>query len=181
MGLLLAAPLSCTRDTAPEVEARPGDTETVEHLEQTEQELIEADGRAGQADGPVAILQSWQGDFPVDQLHRLPRDQRETPAGWIGDPHRFQRLWQAFQPETDVPEVDFDTHIVVFTRNTQFYNRTNIFKVELKDGVAEVLAMQTMSARPIEENVAMALAVIPRAGVKAIKSNEGDIPVSDGQ
>jgi len=41
--------------------------------------------------------------------------------------------------------------------------------VNATDGVAEVLAMETMSALPIEDKVAISLVGIPRKGVKAIQ------------
>ena len=78
-----------------------------------------------------------------------------------------------------LPAVDFSKNIVVFTRNVQFYNRTSIFKVELQDGAAEIFAMETMSAMPIEEKVAMAMAVIPREGIRFIRSGTGNIKVMD--
>ncbi len=40
-----------------------------------------------------------------------------------------------------------------------------------------MLAMETMSAMPIEDKVAMALAVIPRAGVRFIASGNERIGV----
>ena len=51
------------------------------------------------------------------------------------------------------PEIDFTVNLVLFARNTQFYNRINIGKVNVSNGVAEVLAMETMSAMPIEDKV----------------------------
>jgi hypothetical protein len=39
----------------------------------------------------------------------------------------------------------------------------------LRKGEIEVLAMETMSARPIEEQAAMAMAVIPRDGIIALR------------
>jgi len=86
-------------------------------------------------------------------------------------------VWQVFKPGEKVLEVDFSKHVVVFSRNVTFYNRTAIVKVTLKDGVAEVLVMETMSVLPIEARVAMAMAVIPRAGVKFIVAGNERIPV----
>ncbi|MBW2452330.1 MAG: hypothetical protein JRF07_08260, partial [Deltaproteobacteria bacterium] len=54
-------------------------------------------------------------------------------------------------------------------RNVEFFNRTNIFRVTLADGTLEVLAMETMSAIPVEDTVALALAVVPRAGIETLK------------
>ena len=116
----------------------------------------------------IALLEKWSGDYPVSELGRLPEGQQDMGAGYISDTESFIPVWRAFMPGEILPTVDFSKNIVVFTRNVQFYNRTSIFKVELQDGTAEILAMETMSAMPIEEKVAMAMAVIPRDGIVAI-------------
>ncbi|MEE9146908.1 MAG: hypothetical protein V3U27_05860, partial [Candidatus Tectomicrobia bacterium] len=124
--------------------------------------------RAGAGENQPAempILQEWRGDYPVPLLNRLPAGQQGSRAGYIGDSRQFERIWQAFRPREDTPRVDFDHHLVVFYRNIDFYNRTAIPKVLLKAGLVEILALETRTACPIEDKVAMALAVIPRAGV----------------
>ena len=60
----------------------------------------------------------------------------------------------------------------------EFYNRLSIFKITLKGGVIEIFAMETRSALPIKDKVAMAMAVIPRAGVAYIQAGKQRIPVS---
>lgn len=129
-------------------------------------------------DGEAGILQSWQGDYPVSQLKRMPKKQREHGIGFINDAETFGGVWNAFKPGETVPEVDFKINLVLFARNTQFYNRIRIGKVNVKNGVAEVLAMETMSAMPIEDQVALAMAVIPRAGVGFILSGDMRVPVT---
>jgi len=131
---------------------------------------------------PVAVQSSeprnltpsatWSGDYPIAVLDQLPPGQQQNRAGYIGDVDTFARIWQNFMPENALPAVDFENNLVVFHRNVVYYNRTNIFKVTLTEGVAEVLAMETMSAMPVEDRAAMAMAVIPRAGVKAIRLDE---------
>jgi len=123
------------------------------------------------------ILQSWQGDYPVDKLNLLPKKQRDQVVGFIDDAKTFEGVWKAFQPGEAVPEIDFKANLVLFSRNTQFYNRISIGKVNLKNGVAEVLAMETRSAMPIEDKVAMSLVVVPRKGIKAIQAGDKDIPI----
>jgi hypothetical protein len=128
---------------------------------------------------PVAVQSSeprdltpsatWSGDYPIAALDQLPLGQQQNLAGYIGDVDTFAKIWQNFMPEAALPAVDFENNLVVFHRNVVYYNRTNIFKVTLTEGVAEVLAMETMSAMPVEDRAAMAMAVIPRAGVKAIR------------
>ena len=67
---------------------------------------------------------------------------------------------------------------MVFARNTQFFNHISIGKVNVKNGVAEVLAMETMSAMPIEDKVAMSLAAVPRSGITAIQNGDEIIPIN---
>jgi hypothetical protein len=122
-------------------------------------------------------VQSWQGDFPVVALDRLPPAQRDTRVGVLADASAFAVVWEAFKPGDAVPAVDFGKHIVVFSRNLQFYNRTSIARVTLRDGVAEVIAIETRSAAPIKDKVAMAFAVIPRQGVVFLEAGERRITV----
>ena len=125
----------------------------------------------------LVISQAWSGDYPVAELKRLPAGQQQSGVGYLGSATAFESVWSAFKPGEAVPALDFGKHVVVFHRNVAFYNRTRIFKVTLKDGVAEVLAMETLSAIPIEDKVAMAMAVIPRANVKSLRSGTASVPV----
>ena len=125
----------------------------------------------------LAISQSWSGDYPVAELKRLPDGQQRSAAGFLGNAAAFESVWAAFKPGEAVPAVDFGKQVVVFHRNVDFYNRTRIFKVTLREGVAEVLAMETLSALPIVDKVAMAMAVIPRAGVKSLRAGPANVPL----
>lgn len=129
--------------------------------------------------GDQPIVERWSGDYPVAALDRLPEGQRNSGVGYLANAAAFEAAWSAFRPGEPVPTLDFGTHIVVFVRNVDFYNRTNIFKVTLKDGVLEVLAMATLSAIPIRDRVAMAMAVVPRQGVRFVKSGETRVPVAE--
>lgn len=122
--------------------------------------------------GEAVIVRAWHGDYPVSQLGRLPDDQRTAAVGVIVDRIVFNNLWQAFQPGEPLPEVDFNHQLVLFARNTQFYNRIRIGRVTVVDGVADVLAMETKSAMPIENKVAMSLVLVPREGIRAIRSGD---------
>ena len=125
----------------------------------------------------VSLLATWSGEYPVSELGRLPDGQQETVHGYIGDAGTFAPIWQVFMPDEMLPVIDFRKNIIIFTRNIQFYNRTSILKVMLKDSTAEIFAMETMSALPIEDKAAMAMALIPRKGVKAIQAGELKIEV----
>ena len=126
----------------------------------------------------IPILQKWSGDYPIDHLKWLPEGQQKLRNGYIGDTAIFATVWKAFKPGEKTPEVDFSRNFIVFSCNVDFYNRISIFKITLKDGVIEILAMETRSALPIEDKVAMAMAVIPRAGVESIQVGNQQIPVS---
>jgi acid phosphatase (class A) len=128
--------------------------------------------------GEAEILQSWQGDYPVAQLKLLPDKQHEQAIGFISDAVTFKAVWQAFKPREKIPAINFKSDLVLFARNTQYYNRISIGKVSVINGVAEVLAMETMSASPIEDKVAMSLVVVSRKGIKSIRTPNGSIAIS---
>lgn len=128
--------------------------------------------------GEAEILQSWQGDYPVARLNLLPEEQREQAVGFMNDAKTFEQVWKAFKTGEDVPDIDFKSNLVLFSRNTRFYNRISIGKVKVTNGVAEVLAMETMSAMPIKDQVAMSLVLVPRQGIIAIQSGDDITPVN---
>ncbi len=124
------------------------------------------------------ILQRWVGDYPVAQLDRLPVGQSQSGVGYIGDAETFASVWQVLKPGTALPQVDFNKNLVVFVRNVKLYHHTLVEKVTLKDGVAEIVAAQPLTpAQPIEDRVAMGLAVISREGLKFIHADNEQIPV----
>ena len=49
--------------------------------------------------------------------------------------------------------------------------------MNVKNGVAEVLAMETMSAMPIQDKVAMSLVVVQRKDIKSIRTADGLVAV----
>lgn len=135
------------------------------------------------ASGPAVdlpVLRAWSGDYPVACLRLLPERQRRTRVGYLSDEQAFARVWRAFKPGEEVPGVDFGRNLIVFSRNIDFYNRTSILKIRLKDGVAEILAIETLSAIPIGEKVAMAMAEVPREGIRFLDASPERIPVAEG-
>jgi putative lipoprotein len=123
----------------------------------------------------IKIFQQWQGLYPVKELSRLPEGQRDTSAGFIANPQDFARIWTSFKANEKAPEVDFQQHIILFVRNTQFLNSTRVFKVTLTAGLLEPLAIETRSAKPIGTEVYMALVEIPREGAKAVKCGDKQV------
>ena len=127
----------------------------------------------------LPILQKWSGDFPIAHLDQLPEGQTDTSIGYIGKKSVFANVWKAFKPEEPVPEMDFNKNLVVYTRNVTFYNRLSIFKITLSGDTIHIMAMETRSALPIEDHVAMGMAAIPREGIKYIQAGNELIPISD--
>ena len=101
----------------------------------------------------------------------------DAVAGFIGDAAAFASIWEAFQPGAPVPSVDFGAQLVLFARNTQFYNRLSIGQVSVKMGVAGVLAMETLSSAPITDKAAMALVVVSRQGIRGVRAGDRIVPV----
>lgn len=110
-------------------------------------------------------------------LDRLPEGQTDVGIGYIGKQAVFANIWKAFKPQEPVPEMDFSKNLVVYTRNIKFYNRQSIFNVTLKGDTIAIMAMATQSALPLEEHAAMAMAAIPRKGIKYIQTGNEHIPV----
>jgi hypothetical protein len=132
---------------------------------------------AGALPANLAIVNKWDGDYPVSALKKLPRGQQKTVSGYIGDGATFADVWKSFKPGEKVPTVDFRKNLVVFTRNVKFYNRKAITKVTLLEGIMEVQGIETMTSVPVTNKVAMAMAEVPRQGVKTIRAGDKFIPV----
>lgn len=132
---------------------------------------------AGALPATVTIVNKWDGDYPVGALKKLPRGQQKTPAGYIRDRGSFSDIWKSFKPGEKVPSVDFRKNMVVFTRNVKFYNRKAITKVTLLDGIMEVQGIETMTSVPVTDRVALAMAEVPRQGVKTLRAGDKFIAV----
>lgn len=119
--------------------------------------------------GQIKPLYKWNGDYPLTQLFRLPAGQQDLSFGYISDIETFLPIWRIFMPTEILPSVDFTKNLIVFIRDTKFYNQKSILTIKLEETTAEILAMETMSTIPLEDKVAMAMAVIPRTGITYIK------------
>lgn len=127
----------------------------------------------------ITLLRKWSGDYPVSQLGRLPQGQQHLETGYIADLETFLPVWRAFMPTEMLPPVDFTRNFILFTRNVRFYNQKFILSIMLEEGIAEIVAIETMSSKPIDGRIAMAMAVVPRDGITAIRSGSSIIEVRD--
>ena len=129
--------------------------------------------------GVVPVLGVLSGDLPVSALAVLPEGQRDQPIGYLSNQRQLDAVLQ-YLPDDDksLPFVDFSTQLVLFVRNTVFYNRLSIGQVLRKGETLTILAMETMSARPITDKVAISLAVIKSDGARFIAGAGGRIKLN---
>jgi hypothetical protein len=129
----------------------------------------------GEKQNYLPILNRWCGDYPTAQRDRL--KELHAHGGSIGDEAAFASFWEAFKKGTAVPRVDFSRNLVVFIMGDGSYKQMFIAKVTLKDHVAEVVADGNTSGPTREDSLAVALAVIPRAGVEFVRVGKEQIAV----
>lgn len=131
-------------------------------------------------DGPVPILGTLSGDLPVSALNNLPEGQSDQAVGYLDSQQQLDNLLQSIQAGgKSLPVVDFSSQIVLFTKNTVFYNRLSIAQVLRKGDALTILAMETMSAMPITDKVAISLAVIKRDDVQFIEAGGQRLVIGD--
>ena len=117
--------------------------------------------------GPVPILGTLSGDFPVSALEMLPDGQQDQSVGYLRSQKQLDTVLQSIQVgDRTFPSVDFSSQIVLYTRNTVFYNRLSIGQVLREGETLTIVAMETMSAMPITDKVAISLVTIERDGAK---------------
>ena len=120
-------------------------------------------------DGPVQILGTLNGDLPVSSLKMLPTELQEQPVGYLSSQKHLDAVLQSIQAGgKSLPVVDFPSQIILFTKNTIYYNRLSIGQVSRNGETLTLLAMETRSAMPITDKVAISLVIIERAGAKFI-------------
>ena len=138
------------------------------------------DADPGVKDGPVAILGTLSGDLPTAALKKLPEGIQQQSVGYFSSQKQLDAVLPAILAgDRTLPAVDFSSQIVLFTKNTQFYNRLRIGQVLREGETLTVLAMETMSAMPITDKVAISFAIIERDGARFIAAREGNIAIVD--
>ena len=127
----------------------------------------------------VAIDQDciWNQLMPVEAVQHLPQPQQPNRLGYIADAKTWARVWQAWHPGLTVPQVDFNTEIVVWIRNTRYLNHIKLAGVGLKDETAVVAARETRSAKPIEAELHCVMFVLRRKGVERLSDGSKSIVV----
>jgi hypothetical protein len=114
------------------------------------------------------ITEKWQGSFPTASMKLLRKDQQASRIAFIGDLKQWAAVWEAFDPQADQPQVDFEKNIVVMVKNVRFLNSIFISGATLDTGTLKVTAGETRTARPIRDKVQCAMFVVARDGIKKI-------------
>ena len=131
-------------------------------------------------DGPVPILGLLSGDLPITVLQKLLDEQQNQAVGYFSSQKQLDPVLSAIQAGgMTLPAVDFPSQLVLFTKNTQFYNRIQIGQVLRKGDTLTVLSMETRSAKPITNKLAVSLAVIERDGARFIDVRGEKLAIAD--
>jgi hypothetical protein len=125
----------------------------------------------------LPILHRWSGEYPIAHIDRLKERHYQSHGGYISNEAAFVSFWDAFRRGSAVPTVDFTKNLVVFVIGDRNSRQMFIAKVTLKDTIADVVADGNTSGSSREDSLEMALAVIPRTGVKVIRVGNEQLPV----
>jgi uncharacterized protein (TIGR03067 family) len=117
--------------------------------------------RAGAAPKPVQLQRTWHGEVALDVSKGAPRHD------FVTDKEAWAKLWQAYRPKEQVPEVDFNTELVLVAVNND-PNGITIDATLGKEGNLEVDRISTLIQFNNPTTCRYEFALIKRAGVKTI-------------
>jgi len=122
-----------------------------------------------QAQTMLPVIERWSGQYPVSELHRMPEEQMINGTGFVNNTAAWNEIWHGAN-QSDAPAVDFHVEIVCFAHNVEFLNIVHVTAGTVDDeGVVDVLAMQTKTARPIDDFVYWSAGTIPIAGLTHLR------------
>lgn len=131
-------------------------------------------------DGSVQILGTLNGDLPVSSLRMFPTELQEQPVGYLSNQKQLDAVLQSIQAGgKSLPVVDFSSQIILFTKNTVYYNRLSIGQIVRKGETLTILAMETRSAMPITDKVAISLVIIERDGAEFIDAGKTKVTIGN--
>lgn len=125
----------------------------------------------------LPIQNRWGGYYPISQLGRFDEWHATPRGGCFFAGAMFASFWRVFKEEKTVPSVDFAKNMVVFVGGEGPHQQIVITKISIKEGVAEVGAAMRSSGSTHEDGWALALAVVPRDGVKLVRIGQQQIVV----
>jgi hypothetical protein len=114
---------------------------------------------------PVPVVMWWDGAVSGDLRSRAPA------AGFVADAEAWAKLWAAYR-DGDVPDIDFDTHLVLFALSEDL-NQITITPTVDERGRLTPDGYTTQMAYADKSRFGYQFAVIGRAGITAV----GAVPV----
>jgi len=138
--------------------------------------MPELDTTPVQAADPVnvEIRQTWSGMLPTASLKLFPENQRKLRVACITGPKPWKQFWSDFDADGALPKIDFKKDLVVIAKNVRYLNRINIRAARLDKGTLKVLALETRTARPIQDSVYCSVIVVRRTGIEKISDGGRD-------
>ena len=122
-----------------------------------------------QAQTMLPVIERWSGQYPVNELYRMPEEQMINGTGFVNNAATWNKIWHGAN-QSDAPAVDFHSEIVCFAHNVVFLNILHVTAGTVDDdGVVDVLAIQTKTARPIDDFVYWSAGTIPIAGLTHLR------------
>lgn len=116
----------------------------------------------------VKIEKKWAGSLPVKSLKLFPEKQRKSRLAYVSSEKQWEALWKAAGFEEKLPKVDFEKSLVVVAKNVRSLNRISVNSASLDNGILRVLALETRTARPIQDKVYCSILVVPRKGIEKL-------------
>lgn len=115
---------------------------------------------------------------PARSLNFAKEKQKYSPnGGCFLDEAAVASFWRVLKEGKKVPAVDFDKNLVVFIGGDGSFQQMFITKISIKEGIAVVAADGRSSGSTHEDGLALALAVIPRAGIRLIRIGQEQFAV----
>lgn len=110
----------------------------------------------------------WNSLLSTEALNLLPDAARNQRIVVIRKPEAWQRFWQVWHPELQLPPVNFETEHVVLVKNVRYLNRIHVDAIERVQNELRLSIRETRSARPIRNQVNCAAFVVARDAVQSI-------------
>ena len=107
----------------------------------------------------LELEEQWRGVVPEDEMRSV-----APTLPFVAAHESWRELWRAWRPEEPLPEVDFESEVVL-VRLVDGPNRIKLSATLDEDGAVQVRARNTRIAGP---GFGYALARISRQGVKSI-------------
>ncbi len=95
--------------------------------------------------------------------------------------HRdFDILWEGFSSERAMPkpDINFETHFVLFVYDTQHYNFCNLVGIQANQGILNPVIAASKTSLLLQDKAYVSLATLPKRGVVGVISGKEIIAIT---